>query len=119
MKIGKVWGQTEPLLQTPFIEIHRLLILPNRRCSLHAHQFKWNTFVVLEGRLTIEVHKQAYALVDRTELGPGEITTVRPGEKHRFITGRQSVKAIEVYYPEPLSEDIIRQDVGGITRKRG
>ena len=119
MRRGKVWGITEPLLQTPLIEIHRLTILPNRQCSLHLHRHKWNCFIVVSGRLIIEVHKSDYDLVDRTELGPDDITTVRPGEKHRFISGRERVRAFEVYYPEGLSEDIVRQDVGGVIRKRG
>ena len=113
MITGKVWGRTELLIRTPFIEMHRISIRPNFQCSLHAHQFKWNFFVVLSGHLTIEVHKNDYALVDRTDLGPGEHTTVRPNEYHRFITGPESCEAIEVYYPEPLSEDILRKTVGG------
>ena len=111
---GKIWGTTELLLKTPFIELHRLAILPDRRCSLHLHRWKWNLFLVLEGSLTIEVHKADYDLVDSTIIGPGQITTVRPGEKHRFVTGAEAVKAIEVYYPESLSEDIVRMDVGGL-----
>lgn len=114
MKAGKVWGQTELLLRTPLIEIHRLTIKPGAACSLHLHRYKWNAFYVASGRLTIEVHKNAYALVDRTELGPGEFTTVAPGERHRFVSGPEMVKAIEVYYPETLSEDIERFDVGGL-----
>jgi mannose-6-phosphate isomerase-like protein (cupin superfamily) len=111
---GKVWGTTELLLQTPFIEIHKLVIEPRRRCSLHHHEHKWNAFYVSAGRLTIEVHKSTYDLIDRTELGPGQFTTVRPKELHRFISGETRVEAIEIYYPEALSEDIVRKDVGGI-----
>lgn len=114
MKNGKVWGTTELLLGTPLVEIHRLYIKPNAHCSLHAHEFKWNGFLVLSGRLLIEVSKKAYDLVDVTELGPGEFTTVKPGEYHRFVTKDEPVQAIEIYYPEPLSEDIIRKDIGGL-----
>lgn len=66
------------------------------------------------GRMFIEVHKNDYALVDVTELGPGEFTTVRPGEFHRFITKGEPAQALEIYYPEELSEDIVRKDVGGV-----
>jgi mannose-6-phosphate isomerase-like protein (cupin superfamily) len=119
MIIGKVWGTTEPLLVTPFIEIHRLNILPNRRCSMHCHKFKWNAFIVLSGELAIEVRKNAYDLVDRTDLGPGDMTTVRPNEKHRFVSGAAECVAYEIYYPEPLSEDIVRDDVGGLIATQG
>lgn len=113
MKAGKVWGTTEILLKTPFLEVHRLTILPRAKCSLHKHQFKHNSFFVAKGRLMIEVHKNDYKLVDLTELCAGDFTTVKPNELHLFMTGPEGCTAIEMYYPEPLSEDIIRQDVGG------
>lgn len=96
------------------IEVHRLTIRPRAFCSEHHHQFKWNAFLVLEGKLFISVKKQSYDLTDTTELGPGELCTVKPGEIHQFRTGEQGCKAIEIYYPEILSEDIVRLNVGGI-----
>lgn len=114
MKIGKVWGTTEPLLQTPIIEIHRLYIEPNRCCSLHWHAHKWNAFVVLSGRLTIEAHKSDYDLIDRTVLVTNDMTTIPPGEVHRFVTTDSDCWCLEIYYPELLSEDIVRESVGGI-----
>lgn len=116
--IGKVWGSTELLLKTPFVEVHRLDIRANARCSLHLHRTKCNGFFVQSGRLTIEVQKSDYDLTDLTELRPGDFTTVKPGEYHRFITGREPVKAIEIYYPETLSEDIVRKDCGSVAGAR-
>lgn len=114
MITGKAWGTTKPLLANPFIAIHWLEILPRKRCSLHGHEFKHNAFMVVSGTLTIEVHKKDYALVDKTVLGPGDMTTVRPGEDHRFVTGDERVLAIEIYYPQWLEgDDIVRRDVGG------
>lgn len=114
MILGKIWGSTEPLLKTPMLEVHRLSINPRSRCSLHAHQYKWNAFMVLSGRLSIEVHKNDYALIDITELRAGEFTTVKPGEYHRFVSHDDHVLAFELYYPEQLSEDIVRRDCGGM-----
>jgi mannose-6-phosphate isomerase-like protein (cupin superfamily) len=118
MIVGKVWGRTEPLLRTPFIDVQRLTILPHSRCSMHAHQFKWNAFLVLSGVLKIEVRKKSYDLIDVTTLGEGDFTTVPPGEYHRFLSGSEVVKAFEIYYPAELSEDIIRQDVGGMVERK-
>lgn len=112
MKLGKVWGETECLLSLPHIEIHRLSIRPYSRCSMHMHEHKWNLFFVLAGELDIEVEKQGYALTDTTHLRVRGITTVAPGEFHRFITGDQPAECLEIYYPELLSEDIVRRDVG-------
>lgn len=111
---GKVWGQTKLLINTPLVEVHELAILPNRECSLHCHQFKWNAFYVFSGKLQIVVEKNDYKLTDVTTLSVGGFTTVKPGEYHKFVSLDDYVVALEIYYPEPLREDIIRKSVGGI-----
>lgn len=116
MKTGKVWGVTELMLRTPLIEVHRLTIQPHMQCSMHKHQFKWNAFYVKSGRLMIDVRKNNYDLIDRTELEAGEFMTVQPGEFHRFVTDEIGCDGIEIYYPETLSEDIIRETVGGAVK---
>ncbi len=111
--IGKVWGRTSLLLKTPFVEIHLIVIVPNARSSLHLHNFKNNWFYVCSGNVVIETHKNNYDLVDRTFLSKGDHTNVLPGEYHRFMTGADGAEVLEVYYPEALSEDIVRKDCGG------
>ncbi len=111
--IGKVWGRTSLLLKTPFVEIHHIIVIPNAHCSLHLHTVKNNSFYVCNGTLIIEVHKNNYDLIDRTVLGKGDFTNVPPGEYHRFMTGEDGAEVLEIYHPEPLSEDIVRKDHGG------
>ena len=82
MKSGKVWGETELVLQTPFIEFHRIWVHQGGFCSLHKHEFKWNMFYVTSGELAIHIHKSDYELIDTTVLGPRQWTTVKPGEYH-------------------------------------
>ena len=113
MLAGKVWGTTRAVLRSPFVSVDHLHILPQSRCSLHVHDHKANLFLVLTGRLSVIVEKNDYALVDVTELGPGQWTIVWPGEYHRFETGVDNAEAIEVYFPQPVGEDIRRKDVGG------
>lgn len=117
MKSGKIWGLTEVILSTPFIEVHRLSILPSARCSWHMHTAKFNCFLVLSGRMVIERRKREYKLIDRTVLESGDLCTVPPGEYHRFVTEDCEARAIEIYYPKELSEDIVREDVGGVDTK--
>lgn len=112
MKTGKVWGVTKTLLNTPLFHQEWMEILPMHRCSWHVHRQKWNSFVVISGRLLIDVRKK-YGLVDTTALDPGEFSTVAPGEWHRFRTDAQPCVAIEQYYLPGLSEDIEREDTGG------
>lgn len=117
--ITKVWGTTESLIKTPMFELHRLVIKPMHRCSLHIHRFKHNAFYVLRGTLYIDL--VADFVPPRTiKLQMGEMMTIKPGEYHQFrtdnselmmITGVACV-ALEMYYTEPLSEDIIRRNIG-------
>jgi mannose-6-phosphate isomerase-like protein (cupin superfamily) len=113
MKAGKVWGETKTLLSTPLIEFHSIFIIPNSWCSWHKHEFKWNAFHVVSGKLTIEVRKKNYELVDCTILYPGDTMSVPPGEYHRFVSHDEYTVALELYYPGILGEDIVREDVGG------
>lgn len=115
MREGKIWGQTETLLKTPMIEVHRIRINPGSFCSMHKHEFKWNMFYVIEGRLFIEVRKNNYDLTDVTELNSGQYTSVKPNEYHRFVTKDQFVEALEIYYLNYIGEDIIRETIGGIS----
>jgi mannose-6-phosphate isomerase-like protein (cupin superfamily) len=112
-KTGKVWGVTRTLLDTPLFHQEWMEIKPMHRCSWHMHRQKFNSFVVISGQLMIEVRK-SYGLVDVTTLNAGEFTTVPPGEWHRFKTGGQACIAIEQYYLAALSEDIEREDCGGL-----
>lgn len=116
IKQGKVWGETQLLLKTPLIEVHLINIKPNSFCSMHKHLYKWNAFFVIDGILDIIVEKNDYNLVDRTILHRNQFTTVKPGEFHQFQTGRLGCEALEIYYCEGLSEDIIRKSVGGIDK---
>ena len=113
MKAGKVWGTTELIFKNPFIEFHRIAIKEGGYCSTHKHDYKWNLFYVSSGTLKIHVHKNDYDLIDTTTLRATQWTTVKPGEFHSF-EAVDDVAAFELYYPEPLSDDIIRQTVGGM-----
>jgi mannose-6-phosphate isomerase-like protein (cupin superfamily) len=111
IKSGKVWGKTELLIDNPVAEFHRIDINAGGVCSLHRHLYKFNYFYVVSGVLNIEVHKNDYELVDTTVLASGEGTIVKPNEYHRFVAVTDVV-AFELYFPELLSSDIERKDVG-------
>lgn len=112
-KVGKVWGATECVVSNPSLHMELLTIKPWHECSLHVHRHKRNAFQVIKGRLFIDVVKNDYPLTDTTELGPGEATEVKAGEHHKFRTGPQGCVCWEIYYPEPMSDDIERKGHGG------
>ena len=109
---GKVWGDTSVIIQNALVELHKINIKAGYKCSEHKHEHKWNGFYVISGTLEIHVRKNNYELTDVTVLRAGDFTTVRPGEYHWFSSITDCV-ALELYYPETLSEDIVRKSVGG------
>ena len=109
----KIWGTTERLLSEPNCEVHRLSIKPGFRCSHHKHHGKANFFLVMRGHLFIDVWRTDDQGFDEISLGPEEAMTVPAGVAHRFRTGDQPCEALEIYYHEPLAEDIERFDQGG------
>ena len=116
MKYGKVWGETRPLLVTPLVEIHEIIINPNAHCSHHDHRHKHNAFYCVKGEVEVHVKKTNYDLEDVTFLSAGQITEVPPNEEHWFQTGSSAAIVLEIYYLTPLNpNDIDRKGtVGGV-----
>jgi len=110
---GKVWGSTEPLLQSPAVEIHRIKVNAGGYCSQHKHQSKINAFYVIYGKLEIKRWKD-YGLCDSTYLSMGDMSIVPPGEEHMFVAHKDT-EALEIYWSELNHNDIQRESVGGDT----
>lgn len=112
MKAGKIWGETETLLANDRIEIHKLSVNIEAKCSEHRHAARYNAFYVLSGTLEISVWKNDYKLCDVTVLGPGEMMTVPPGEWHQF-RALDYTELLEIYYPAEFTPgDIERRTKG-------
>ena len=112
MIAGKVWGQTELIHANGVLEFHRIDFQAGGVCSKHKHQFKWNGFYVMTGRMKVKVwQKDQQDLVDETILGPGDFTRVKPGYMHQF-EGIEDGVAFELYWAEFNHDDIQRETVG-------
>lgn len=112
MIAGKVWGQTELIHANGVLEFHRIDFRAGGVCSKHKHQFKWNGFYVMTGRMKVRVwQKDQQDLVDETILGPGDFTRVKPGYMHQF-EGIEDGVAFELYWAEFNHDDIQRETVG-------
>jgi mannose-6-phosphate isomerase-like protein (cupin superfamily) len=110
-KAGKIWGQTELIHANGVLEFHRIDFKAGGVCSKHKHQFKWNGFYVVSGRMKIRVWQKDYDLIDETVLGPGDFTRVKPGLMHSF-EGIEDGVAFELYWAEFNHDDIQRETVG-------
>jgi len=111
MKAGKIWGQTELIHANGMLEFHRIDFKAGGVCSKHKHQFKWNGFYVVSGKMKIRVWQRDYDLIDETILGPGDFTRVKPGLMHSF-EGMEDGVAFELYWAEFNHDDIQRESVG-------
>ena len=58
-----------------------LISLPNQEHPTQWHEKKTETFVVLHGEVVLFLDDE------KTVLGPGEVVTIEPGVRHRFIGG--------------------------------
>lgn len=106
---GKVWGYTKQIIVNPFCEMHHVFANKNGTCSKHAHKFKTNLFMVVKGKLLIRVWKND--LVDDVVLSNGDFTQVKPNQYHLF-QALEDTEFIELYYPEGIGADIVRETVG-------
>ena len=111
MKAGKIWGQTELIHANGVLEFHRIDYKAGGVCSKHKHEFKWNGFYVVSGKMKIRVWQKDYDLIDETILGPGDFTHVKPGLYHSF-EGIEDGIAFELYWAEFNHNDIQRESVG-------
>jgi len=113
MKSGKVWGETQSILEKNGVSIHRLVIAPGGFCSMHRHAHKTNFFHVEKGAM--EIHERmSYGLTDVTRLESGDSHSVAPGNFHKFRSQTGCI-ALEIYYAEPpRADDIEREDHGGL-----
>lgn len=109
----KVWGTTELIFKNDNFEVHRIAVNEGGYCSRHMHRFKYNLFVVESGKMTVSIFNAEN--VDKTIVSTGEKTTVEPGVEHMFECDCNTV-AYEIYYTEPIGEDIIRMTVGGMKK---
>ena len=112
MKQNKVWGETSEIWAGNNCEVHLINAKAGGYCSKHLHQHKFNLFHVEHGELQIEIWKTG-GLIDKTVLIDGESTVVPPQVFHRF-TALNDTKALEIYWVKIESEDIEREDQGGV-----
>lgn len=110
-KSGKIWGSTLEVFNKNNVEIHRIEIKKNTRCSKHKHLYRYNMFFVESGKILIKEWKNEYDLVDETILYAGESCNIKPGNYHEFHGLEESI-VYEIYYAELSKDDIIRENTG-------
>ena len=74
----KVWGHEEWAVNHPDYCGKFLYLKKGKRCSLHYHKNKDETFYVLSGRVLMEINGEERIM------GKGDIQHISPMTRHRF-----------------------------------
>ena len=106
-RFHKTWGERWLLWANDTAEVSLLDLEPQRRCSWHKHQAKYNLFFVVSGKVHIKTENGL------AHVHEGQVFTTRPGEFHEFQTTDEAATMIEVMYVKYDPEDIQRESLGG------
>ena len=88
-KVIKKWGEEIWMVNTDLYCGKKLILRKGKRCSLHYHKNKDETFYIDSGKVLMEVEGEKNVLI------PREAILIRPGIKHRF-SGLEDSVIIEI-----------------------
>jgi len=109
-RTSTVWGERWLIRQDSTHATSILMLKEGYECSWHAHQQKYNLFVVLSGKVGIVTEQ--FDGNSEVILDHGECFTTKPGEKHKFVV-YESSQMVEEMYVEYNEDDIQRENLGG------
>jgi len=107
----KNWGFKYIVHDSPSCQVHLCCIKKGGYSSKHYHDYRFNRFVVLQGRLKIWTQLNCYIIGDGQDTRKFDI---KPKITHKF-EALTSVQLLEVYYTVCSDKDIVRQDKGGVS----
>lgn len=86
MRVDKVWGFEQIVVNTPLYCAKFLHVQPGKKCSLHYHKIKDETFYVLDGECGMQTSLVAPVPIPVMHKGQGQY--IPPGLPHRFSSER-------------------------------
>lgn len=93
--VEKPWGYEKIWAETSNYLGKILVIYPGHKLSRQFHNLKEETFMVLKGKLTLEIGSQTNTIA--LTLSPGETYHCPPGTIHRMINDvSQNTEPVEV-----------------------
>jgi mannose-6-phosphate isomerase-like protein (cupin superfamily) len=85
----KVWGHEEWMVNTPLYCGKFLYLKKGKRCSMHYHKNKDETFYILKGKVLMQVENKEKVMKS------GEVSHILPLIRHRF-SGLEDSVIIEI-----------------------
>jgi len=110
MLIKKAWGTEMVICNEPEYCAKFLMIDAGKRCSLHYHKVKKETFHVHRGLVRLEQRDVRGAAIDEL-LKMGESRTIMPGTPHRFSSYLgATILEVSTHHSD---EDVVRIEPSG------
>ena len=88
-KVPKAWGHEIWMANTSLYCGKKLILNKGKRCSLHMHKNKDETFYIDEGKILMELGDEIKVMKS------GDAVKIKPGTLHRF-TGLEDSIIIEI-----------------------
>lgn len=104
--VSKAWGREEWIVNEPEYCCKLLYLDKDAYSSLHFHNIKKETFLVLSGKVELENEDHSLLLDEESEP-----VTINPGQKHRF-TGIEGSVILEVSTHHD-DNDVVRTTLSG------
>jgi mannose-6-phosphate isomerase-like protein (cupin superfamily) len=105
-RVEKPWGYEILVAVNEHYAMKEIVLLGGTRSSLQSHEVKFETILVLEGSLLLELEDSDGEIRCRT-VTAGESYDVLPGRRHR-VTAEVDVRLVEVSTPQ--LDDVIRHE---------
>jgi mannose-6-phosphate isomerase len=105
-RVDKPWGWELVWAETDAYVGKLLFVRAGESLSLQYHETKDESWLVREGRATLELGDRDGEL-DSTEIAPGDTFRFRPGTVHR-LSALEDTLVVEVSTPE--LDDVVRLD---------
>ena len=88
-EVKKVWGKEIWMANTSLYCGKKLILNKGKRCSLHMHKNKDETFYIDEGKILMELGEETKVMKS------GDVVRIKPRTLHRF-TGLKDSIIIEI-----------------------
>ncbi len=106
----KGWGYEIWVHNSPDYCGKVLVVFAGKRCSLHHHELKKETFYIQSGRIWMRTIDEC-GNESKFEMAPGDVLEIAPGLKHQF-GGLAEVSEIMEFSTQHFESDSIRTEKG-------
>lgn len=103
MIIEKPWGRVVTYALNQPSSVRVITVEPGRETSVHYHRMRDETWVVLDGRIDLEIGD------DTSEAAPGDEFVIPAEQPHRIrCTGTEPARILEIAYGYTTEDDTQR-----------